>query len=157
MNWTFERTFYGDKQGLNLRSIRDFLMRGYYPIPCTLFNGYYRAVRRVGDHDRLYSCVRKPFPDVLLAQKPDERFALHLSGGFDSSILAKLYDRDDADYIHLTGPESHKARALGAILSTQAVVCEWCLVSFLSWTKLHLGQVEGMGKLVELKVVLRTE
>jgi hypothetical protein len=116
MSWTFERTFYGDKQGLNLRSIRDFLMRGYYPIPCTLFNGYYRAVNRVGDHDSLYPCVRKPFPDVLLAQKPNEKFALHLSGGFDSSILAKLYDREDADYIHLTGPESHKAWALARIL-----------------------------------------
>jgi hypothetical protein len=116
MNWTFERTFYGDKEGLNLRSIRDFLMQGYYPIPCTLFNGYYRAVNRVGDHDSLYPRVRKPFPDVLLAQKPSERFALHLSGGFDSSILARLYDRKDADYIHLTGPESPKARALARIL-----------------------------------------
>ncbi len=116
MNWTFERAFYGDKHGLNLRSIRDFLMRGYYPIPCTLFNGYYRAVNRVGDHDSLYGRIQEPFPDVLLAQKPDERFALHLSGGFDSSILAKLYDREDADYIHLSGPESHKARALAATL-----------------------------------------
>jgi hypothetical protein len=116
MSWTFERMFYGQPQGLNLRSIRDFLMQGYYLIPCTLFQGYYRSVNRVGDHDSLYRCVQKPFPDVLLAQKPDEKFALHLSGGFDSSILARLYDRADADYIHLTGPESHKARALAATL-----------------------------------------
>jgi hypothetical protein len=116
MTWTFERTFYGDKREFNLKSIRDFLMRGYYPIPFTLFNGYYRAVNRVGDHDSLYSHIQEPFPDTLLVQRPDEKFALHLSGGFDSSILAKLYDREDADYIHFTGPESHKARALAATL-----------------------------------------
>jgi asparagine synthetase B (glutamine-hydrolysing) len=91
-------------------------MQGYYPIPCTLFSGYYRAINRVGDYDSLYSRIQKPFPDVLLAQKPNEKFALHLSGGFDSSILAKLYDREDVDYIHLTGPESCKARALAATL-----------------------------------------
>ena len=116
MTWTFERVFYGSKDGLNLRSMRDFLMRGYYLIPHTLFNGYYRAVNRVGDYESIYTRVKKPFPDLLLAQRPEGRFALHLSGGFDSSILAKLYDRQDVDYIHFTGPESVKARALAATL-----------------------------------------
>lgn len=116
MNWTFERVFYGDRNGLDLKSMWDFLMRGYYFIPRTLFQGYYRAVIRVGDYDEVYRRIRKPFPDAIEAQRPDGKFALHLSGGFDSSILAKLYDRPDADYIHLTGPESGKARALAATL-----------------------------------------
>ncbi len=116
MTWTFERVFYGTKDGLNLKSMRDFLMRGYYLIPHTLFNGYYRAVRRVGDYEGVYTRASKPFPDILLAQRPEGRLALHLSGGFDSSILAKLYDRPDVDYIHFTGPESIKARALAATL-----------------------------------------
>ncbi len=116
MTWTFERVFYGSKEGLNLRGMRDFLMRGYYPIPHTLFDGYYRSVYRVGDHDAIYRRIAKPFPDALLAQRPEGRFALHLSGGFDSAIVAKLYDREDVDYIHFTGPESAKARALAAQL-----------------------------------------
>lgn len=49
-------------------------------------------------------------------RKLQEKSALHLSGGSDSAILAKLYDRPDADYIHLTGPESGKARSLVATL-----------------------------------------
>jgi len=116
MTWTFERVFYGSKEGLNLKSMWDFLMRGYYPIPYTLFTGYYRAVYRVGDHDGLYARITKPFPDALLAQKPQGKFAVHLSGGFDSSIVAKLYDGPDVDYIHFTGPESTKARALARTL-----------------------------------------
>ena len=116
MNWTFERVFYGDRNGLDLKSMWDFLMRGYYFIPRTLFQGYYRATIRVGDYDGVYGRIRKPFPDAIEAQRPEGKFALHFSGGFDSSILAKLYDRPDADYIHLTGPESGKARALAATL-----------------------------------------
>jgi asparagine synthetase B (glutamine-hydrolysing) len=116
MNWTFERVFYGSKEGLNLRSIWAFLMRGFYPIPQTLFHGYYRAVYRVGDHDSLYARIAKPFPDAILAQRPEGKLAIQLSGGFDSSIMAKLYDREDVDYIHFTGPESYKARALAKTL-----------------------------------------
>lgn len=116
MSWTFERVFYGRKDGLDLKSMWDFLRRGYYFIPRTLFRGYYRAVNRVGDHDRLYGQINNPFPGVLEAQRPSGRFALHLSGGFDSAILAKLYDREDVDYIHLTGPESGKVRALAPML-----------------------------------------
>jgi asparagine synthetase B (glutamine-hydrolysing) len=116
MKWTFERVFYGSRKGLNVRQVRDYLARGYCFVPYTLFDGYYKAITRVGDHDSLYARIEKPFPDVLLAHKPDCKFALHLSGGYDSSILAKLYDREDADYIHFTGPESVKARALAATL-----------------------------------------
>ncbi len=116
MSWTFERVFYGHKSGLNIRAIYAYLSRAYYPIPQTLFDGYYRAVYRVGDHDSLYARITKPFPDALEAQRPSRKFAMHLSGGFDSAILAKLYDRRDADYIHFTGPESNKARALAATL-----------------------------------------
>jgi len=116
MGWSLERVFYGHKEGLNLHSMWDFLRRGFYPIPYTLFSGYYRAVRRVGDHDHLYSRISKPCPDALLAQRPEGRFAVQLSGGFDSSIVAKLYDAADIDYIHFTGPESYKARALAATL-----------------------------------------
>lgn len=116
MDWTFERVFYGAKSGLDLESMWRFLGEGYYFIPRTLFADYFRAVIRVGDHDSLYAHVGKPFPDALLAQRPQGRFALHLSGGFDSAILAKLYDREDVDYIHVTGPESYKVRALAPLL-----------------------------------------
>jgi hypothetical protein len=116
MDWTFARVLYGTKNGLDLESIWRFLWDGYYFIPRTLFTDYYRAVVRVGDHDSLYTQVQRPFPDVLLAQRPAGRFALHLSGGFDSAILAKLYDREDADYVHVRGPESYKVRALAPLL-----------------------------------------
>ncbi|UCG56760.1 MAG: hypothetical protein JSU70_18075 [Phycisphaerales bacterium] len=116
MTWTFKRVFYGRGEGLNLQAIRDFLYRGYYYIPHTLLEGYHRAVYRVGEHDSIYGRIEKPFPDALIAQKPQGKFALHLSGGFDSAILAKLYDGPDADFIHATGPESRKARALASEL-----------------------------------------
>ncbi|MCU0917724.1 MAG: helix-turn-helix domain-containing protein [Planctomycetes bacterium] len=114
MGWSFENVFYGSKERLNLRSMRDFLMQGFYPIPQTLFKGYWRAVCRGGDHDRVYAQIAQPFPEALLAQRPEGRFAVQLSGGFDSSIVAKVYDREDVDYIHFTGPETYKARALAA-------------------------------------------
>jgi asparagine synthetase B (glutamine-hydrolysing) len=37
--------------------------------------------------------------DLLVAQKPDKPFALLLSGGVDSSVLAKLYDGPDTHFI----------------------------------------------------------
>jgi hypothetical protein len=116
VSWSFARIFYGQSDGLDLGAFRDFLARGYVFIPMTLQAGRYRAVVRTGDHDAIYAKVAKPFPDILIAQKPEARFALHLSGGFDSAILAALYDRPDADYIHFIGPESPKARALAATL-----------------------------------------
>jgi hypothetical protein len=116
MFWTFERKFYGHPTGLDMKSIGQFLMLGYYMIPRTVQEGRYRAVIRVGDMDRIYDVIERPFPDLLVAQKPEGRFALHLSGGFDSAILAKLYESPDADYIHFRGPESEKARALAATL-----------------------------------------
>ena len=114
--WTFEKVFYGTKGPLNLKQVRAYLTHGYCLIPHTLFEGYYKAVCRTGNHDDLYRQIQRPFPDGLIAQKPEGKFALHFSGGYDSSILAKLYDRPDADYIHFTGPESEKARALAATL-----------------------------------------
>jgi asparagine synthetase B (glutamine-hydrolysing) len=116
MSWTFERVFYGHKGGLNVKAAYAYLAHAFYPIPETLFEGYYRAVYRTGDHDSLYGRISKPFPDALEAQRPSGKFAMHLSGGFDSSILAKLYDRPDVDYIHFTGRDSPKARALAATL-----------------------------------------
>lgn len=116
MYWTFERRFYGQPTGLDMQSIGHFLMAGYYLIPRTLQKGRYRAVVRVGDVDRVYDRIERPFPDALVAQKPVGKFSLHLSGGFDSAILAVLYDSPDADYIHIRGPETEKARALAATL-----------------------------------------
>lgn len=78
MDWTFERVFYGSKKELDLKSIWDFLGRGYYFTPRTLFTGYYRAVKRVGDYHGLYRTIEKPFPDMIEAQRPTGKFALHL-------------------------------------------------------------------------------
>ncbi|MBN1353773.1 MAG: hypothetical protein JW994_03785, partial [Candidatus Omnitrophica bacterium] len=116
MSWSFRKEFYGKKERLRMDSIRAFLKVGYYFLPYTLFHGYYRAVYRTGDHDGIYKKIKRPFPDALIAQKPSSKFALHLSGGIDSSLLAKLYDRKDADYIHFKGPESERARALAVTL-----------------------------------------
>jgi len=41
---------------------------------------------------------------------------MHFSGGYDSALLAKLYDGKEVDYIHFVGPDSPKARALAATL-----------------------------------------
>ena len=81
MNWTFNRVFYGHKNAINVERVKDYLIRGYCFVPNTLLDGWYKAVTRVGDHDGVYSRIDKPFPDVLLAHKPDRKFALHLSGG----------------------------------------------------------------------------
>lgn len=114
--WSYKKVFYGKKEGLNLKTIKQFLAKGYYLIPYTLFEGYYKAVYKVGDHDSIYAKIEKPFPDAIIAQKPKGRFAMHFSGGLDSALLAKLYDSEDVDYIHLKGPESEKARVLAATL-----------------------------------------
>lgn len=132
MNWTFKRIFYGRKGGLSLRHLRDYLLRGYCFVPYTLFEGYYKAVVKVGDHDGVYARIQRPFPDVLMAHKPDREFALHLSGGYDSSILAKLYDRKDASYIHFTGPETVKAQALAATLKGTLVEIQFTPERFLA-------------------------
>lgn len=116
MHWSFRRIFYGEPSGVDLAAIRDFLARGYSHIPRTLQAGRFRAVVRTGNHDAVYTHIGKPFPDILIAQKPAGSFALQFSGGFDSAILAALYDAPGADYIHFTGPESAKARALAATL-----------------------------------------
>jgi len=116
MYWTFEKVFYGKKSGLSVPNVKQFLAQGYCPIPHTLFAGYYRAVHRVGDHDQLASRIEKPFPDAVTVQKPEGRFAMHFSGGYDSSLLAQLYDGPDVDYLHLVGPETPKARILAATL-----------------------------------------
>ncbi len=116
MYWTFEKVFYGKKNALSVPNVKQFLARAFNPIPHTLFDGYYKAVHRVGDHNQLAARIEKPFPDAIIAQKPEGRFALHFSGGYDSSLLAQLYDGPDVDYIHLIGPETPKARILAATL-----------------------------------------
>jgi asparagine synthetase B (glutamine-hydrolysing) len=69
-----------------------------------------------GAYNNILSEIHEPFPDILVAQKPKRKFALHLSGGIDSSVLAKLYDREDADYIHVGTVEYQKAKALADTL-----------------------------------------
>lgn len=39
------------------------------------------------------------FPEMLIEQKPKGKFAVLLSGGVDSSVLAKLYDGPDTHFI----------------------------------------------------------
>lgn len=39
MRWTFEKAFYGKKDRLSVRNIKQFLAQGYCPIPNTLFEG----------------------------------------------------------------------------------------------------------------------
>ncbi len=110
------RSFTASRAGSSLPNIKQFLAQGCCPIPQTLFEGYYKGVYRVGDYDSLYTRIEKPFPDAVIAQKPEGRFAMHFSGGYDSALLAKLYDGKEVDYIHFVGPDSPKARALAATL-----------------------------------------
>jgi asparagine synthetase B (glutamine-hydrolysing) len=116
MYWTFEKVFYGERNDVSVSNVKQFLAQGYCPIPYTLFEGHFKAVHRVGDHDKLASRIEKPFPDAIIAQKPEGRFAMHLSGGYDSALLAQLYDGPNVDYLHLIGPETPKARILAATL-----------------------------------------
>jgi asparagine synthetase B (glutamine-hydrolysing) len=110
--WQFKKTFLGKKKQIDIRSVRDYLCKGFYSLPYTLFEGYFRFVHVCGDQNEFYEPIEKIFPDILYAQNPQRKFALHFSGGYDSSLLAKIYDRDDADFMHLIGPETAKARVL---------------------------------------------
>lgn len=112
MKWSFEKKFYGQATGLNIESLANYLVSGSYLLPETLFNGLYRQVYRIGDNDIQIADFSDPFINILDAQKPTGKFALNFSGGFDSSILAKLYDSPEVDLIHFLGPETKKAKAL---------------------------------------------
>ena len=108
--WQYERRLtplMGNTNQMNEGEIIHFLDIGYFRPPCTVFNQV-REVFRTGNT----GLNSNNFPDLLIEQNPKQKFALHLSGGFDSSILAKLYDREDALYIHIGSKELPKAKAL---------------------------------------------
>ena len=74
-----------------------------------------------------------------MVQKPDQKFAMHLSGGFDSSILARIYDRPDADYFHVRGPETEKAKALGKVLEGRLHILDVTDEEFMEAAEATLG------------------
>ncbi|MFC1752196.1 asparagine synthase C-terminal domain-containing protein [Thermoproteota archaeon] len=112
MTWEFKKSFYGKKEELHKENIRKFLEDSYYFIPYTIFHGLYRVVYCEGDLNYINSKIKKPFPDILIAQNPGQKFAMHFSGGLDSAVLAKLYDREDVDYLHVGVVEDKKAKAM---------------------------------------------
>ena len=99
--------------------IIQFIDIGYCLVPYTLIDGYYRAVYWDGDYNEISGLLDKPFPDLLVKHNPNKKFALSSSGGFDSSILAKLYDRKDANYFHLGKEEVDKAQTMANLLKGQ--------------------------------------
>ena len=86
MSWTFERVFYGRKGGLNLKAV-SLTVQAFYPFQ-TLFEG---TTEPLSPRRQPLWAYLKPFPDALEARPGEIRPAS--VGGFDSSILAKLYDR----------------------------------------------------------------
>lgn len=114
--WEFKRRFIGEKKEFDLERIKHFLNKGYFKPPFTVFNQK-RELYIEGD----YTIKSNTFPEMLIEQNPNKKFALHLSGGFDSSILAKLYDREDATYIHIGYKEYPKAKALADTLKGELI------------------------------------
>lgn len=108
--WQYKKaigTVKGTKKELDLEGIKKFLKEGYFTPPFTVFKQF-REVVIDGD----IGLKSDTFPEMLIEQNPNQKFALHLSGGFDSSILAKLYDREDSLYVHIGTKEYPKAKAL---------------------------------------------
>jgi len=141
MSWSFKKEFYGSKEGkLNLERVREFLEVGYTLVPYTFIEGFFRTVYWDGEYNSIYRHISKPWPDMLIAQKPEQKFAMHFSGGFDSSILAYLYDRPDADYFHVRGPETEKAEAMGEILKGRLHILDINDNDFMEAAETILGQ-----------------
>lgn len=139
--WTFKKEFYGSKKGkLDLKRVRDFLEIGHTLIPYTLIKGYFRTVYWDGGYNKIYRHIARPWPDLLIAQKPNHKFAMHLSGGFDSSILAYLYDSPNADYFHVRGPETDKAEAMGELLKGNLHILDVSSEEYIETAETVLGR-----------------
>ena len=83
------------KNGLDTGKVKEYLNLRFTVLPSTIINGVEKKV----------DCQCKElspglgFRDLLMAQKPVGRFAVLLSGGVDSSILATLYDSPETEFI----------------------------------------------------------
>lgn len=96
MIWHAERHMYGPRTRLNPNRVRKLLGRVHLKHPLTMYDDWFRHISIVG-YDFGAFGASAPM-DILAAQRPDGPFALFLSGGVDSGLLAWLYDRPDADY-----------------------------------------------------------
>jgi len=102
MTWSYKRSFYGNKKILNTEKINTLLSDSYLKGLFTIYDDWFKRTSLVRYDIKKFSNVKKPFPDLLLSQKPVSKFALHLSGGIDSCLLALLYDSEQADYFTVT-------------------------------------------------------
>jgi len=102
MTWSFKRNFYGEKKILNKQRINELINNSFLKEPFTIYDDWFRNISLVGYDFTKFRNVKKPFPDLLLSQRPTSKFALHLSGGVDSCLLALLYDNEQADYFTVT-------------------------------------------------------
>jgi len=113
MHWRITRRMYGTRKQLDVDRVLEIQTRSFLLAPHTIYRRWFRSVECVGCNVADWG-ISKPFPDILEAQRPDGPFALHLSGGVDSSVLAKLYDSPDAHYFTGTVAGGNPAEWLAA-------------------------------------------
>ena len=94
-----KRTVEGTATGINWEAVDTFINQGFLPVEESYFNGVSRSFKTT----RPSIIIADTLEDFLLAQVPPNRFALALSGGRDSMLLAALYDRKSAEYYHSYG------------------------------------------------------
>ena len=99
MSWHFKRIYYGQRKSLNPQRCIELIKRSYLNEPLTIFDDWFNSISVEDLPPDWIKEIQQPFPDLLTCQRPPGRFALHLSGGVDSSILAFLFDHDEADYL----------------------------------------------------------
>lgn len=81
--------------GLNESGIHQYLNLRFTVSPLTIVNN----VTKTTDCRCKELSPGMGFRDLIVAQKPSSRFAVLLSGGVDSSVLATLYDSPETDFI----------------------------------------------------------
>lgn len=99
MNLTFKRYYYGKRSKLNKQLLNKLIEESCLDEPYTIFDDWFRQISVESYDFTKLNNVAMPFPDLLICQKPESGFALHLSGGIDSALLAFLYDSQAVDYI----------------------------------------------------------
>lgn len=100
MFWSFKRNYFGERKILNKQRVNELIRNSCLDEPFTIFDDWFRYISiDEGAFTEILKNIKKPFPDLLLHQKPNSKFALHLSAGVDSALLAFLYDNESADYL----------------------------------------------------------
>jgi len=107
-----QRSTVGSPGKINWNSVWSFLHFGFLDLDYSYFYGLTRQFKRTQETPLTCSST----VDFLKAQTPKGRFALALSGGRDSMLLAMLYDNPDAVYFHCVGVETDEVEQFEKML-----------------------------------------